>query len=97
MEAVWRLSSVLVGIPVLVVASGYPARRRAITGQPTPRNVRVSVTTILSIGVAFLIVATGILHERSGPTFMAAMTAFLAVVLVAWLQALSVIRVPETH
>jgi hypothetical protein len=35
------------------------------------------------------------LHERSGPAFLAALTAFLTLVLVAWLRALSIILVPE--
>ena len=36
-----------------------------------------------------------ILHERSGPAFLAALTAFVAFLLVAWLRALSIILVPE--
>jgi hypothetical protein len=34
------------------------------------------------------------LHERSGPAFLVALTAFLTFVLVAWLRALSIILVP---
>ena len=94
-EAVWRLSSGLVGVPLLWIALGYPARRRATTGEPTPRYVRVNVILILLISLTLLIVATGMLHERSGPAFLAALTAFLTMVLVAWLRALSIILVPE--
>ena len=93
---VWRLSSGLVGVPLLVIAGGYPARRRATTGEPTPRYVRVNVTIILLISLTLLIVATGMFHERSGPAFLAALTTFLTVVLVAWLRALSIILVAET-
>jgi len=93
--AVWRVSSGLVGVPLLVIALGYPARRRATTRELTPHYVRVNVTIILLISVTLLIVATGTLHEQSGPAFLAALTAFLTLVLVAWLRALSIILVPE--
>jgi len=93
--AVWRLSSGLVGLPLLGIAVSYPARRRATTGERTPRYVRMNVTIILFISVTLLIVATGMLHERSGPAFLAALTAFLTLVLVAWLRALSIILVPK--
>src|SRR5258707_2428156 len=78
--AVWRLSSGLVGVPLLGIAWSYPARRRATAGEPTPRYVRVNVTIILLISLTLLIVATGMLHERSGPAFLAALTAFLTLV-----------------
>ena len=93
--AVWRLSSGLVGLPLLGIALRYPARRRATTGQPTPRYVRVNVTIILLISLTLLIAATGMFHQRCGPAFLVALTAFLTFVLVAWLRALSIILVPE--
>jgi hypothetical protein len=93
--AVWRLSSGLVGVPLLGIALSYPARRQATTGDPTPRYVRMNVTIILLISLTLLIAATGVLHERSGPAFLVALTAFLTFALVAWLQALSIILVPE--
>ena len=93
--AVWRVSSGLVGVSLLGIALGYPARRRVTTGEPTPRYVRVNVTIIVLISLTLLIVATGMLRERSGPAFVAALTAFLTFALVAWLRALSIILVPE--
>jgi hypothetical protein len=95
--AVWRVSSGLVGLPLLGIALSYPARRRATTGEPTPRYVRLNVTIILLISLTLLIAATGMLHERSGPAFLVALTAFLTFVLVAWLRALSIILVPEVN
>ena len=94
---VWRLSSGLVGIPLLAIALRYPGRRRATTGEPTPRYVRLNVSIILLICLTLLIAATGMLRERTGPAFLAALTAFLTTVLVAWLRALSIILVPEPH
>jgi hypothetical protein len=93
--AVWRLSSGLVGILLLWIGLSYPARRRAVTGEPTPRYVRVNVTIIQVISLTLLTVATGLLHERSGPAFLTALTACLTFALVAWLRALSIILVPE--
>jgi hypothetical protein len=55
----------------------------------------VNVTIILLISLTLLIVSTGMLNERSGPAFLAALTAFLTLVLVGWLRALSIILVPE--
>jgi hypothetical protein len=95
--AVWRLSSGLVGTLLLWIGLSYPARRRAVTGEPTPRYVRLNVAIILSISLTFMIAATGMLHERSGPAFLVALTAFLTFVLVAWLRALSIILVPEAE
>jgi len=69
---------------------------RAQTGHYSRAHyVRLNVTIILLISVTLLIVATGTLHEQSGPAFLAALTAFLTLVLVAWLRALSIILVPE--
>jgi hypothetical protein len=95
--AVWRLSSSLVGILLLGIGLSYPARRRAATGKPIPSYVRVNVTIIVLISLTLLIAATGMLHDRSGPVFLAALTGFLAFVLVTWLQALSILLVPESR
>ncbi len=83
------------GVTLLAIALSYPGRRQGVTGEPTPRYVRVNVMIILLISLTLLIAATGVLHERAGPTFLAALTVFLTAVLVAWLRALSLILVPE--
>jgi NAD(P)-dependent dehydrogenase (short-subunit alcohol dehydrogenase family) len=49
----------------------------------------------IDISLTLFIVATGLFHERSGPAFLTALTAFLTFALVAWLRALSIILVPE--
>ena len=95
--AVWRLSSGLVGILLLWIGLSYPARRRAVTREPTPRYVRVNVAFIVLISLTLFIAASGMLHERAGQVFLAALTAFLTFALVAWLRALSIILVPESH
>jgi len=94
---VWRLSSGLLGVRLLAIASRYPARRRAATGEPTPRYVRVNVGIIFLISLTLLITATGVLHERSGPAFLTALTAFLTFAVAAWLRALTLVLVPEAR
>ena len=95
--AVWRVSSSLVGIPLLVFAVTYPARRRAASGEPTPRYVRVNLAIVLLISLTLLIAATGALRERSGRIFLTALTVFLAFAVGTWLRALNLILVPESR
>ena len=95
--AVWRVSSSLVGIPLLVFALTYPARRRAASGEPTPRYVRVNLAILLLISLTLLLAASGVLHERSGRIFLTALTVFLTFAVGTWLRALKLILVPESH
>ena len=78
-------------------AATTASRASLSSGQPTPRYVRMNVTIILLISLTLLIAATGTLHERAGPAFLTALTAFLTFALVAWLRALSILLVPEAH
>ena len=57
----------------------------------------MNVTIIQLISLTLFFVASGLLHERSGPAFLTALTAFLTFALVAWLRALSIILVSEGH
>jgi hypothetical protein len=94
---VWRASSGLVGIPLLVFAVTYPARRRAASGEPTPLYVRVNVSFVFIVSLAFLITAAGVLNERSGAMFLSALTLFLIFAVGTWLRALSLILVPRSR
>jgi len=87
----WRASSGLVGIPLLLFALTYPARRQAASGEPTPLYVRVNVSFVLVISLILLISATGVLRERSGAVFLSALTAFLIFAVGTWLRALSLV------
>jgi hypothetical protein len=94
---VWRVSSGLVGIPVLVFALTYPARRRAASGESTPFYVRVNVSFVFLIGLTFMITAAGALHEHSGAVFLTALTAFLIFAVGTWLRALSLVLVTKSR
>ena len=93
--AVWRVSSSLLGIPLLLFAVTYPARRRAASHEPTPRYVRVNLSILLVISLTLLLAATGVLHERSGRIFLTALTIFLTFAVATWLRTLKLILVPD--
>jgi hypothetical protein len=86
---VWRVSSGVVGIPLLAFGLTYPARRRAASGEPTPLYVRLNVSIVLMISLALLATAGGALHERSDAVFLTALTAFLIFAVGTWLRVLS--------
>jgi len=94
---IWQVSSGLVGIPLLVFALTYPARRRAAAGEPTPMYVRVNVSIVFLISLTFLVAATGVLHERVGAVFLSALTVFLLFAVGTWLRALNLILVPKSR
>ena len=62
---VWRVSSGLVGLPLVVFALTYPRRRRVASDEPTASYVRLNVTCVLLIGLTLLLDATGVPRERS--------------------------------
>jgi hypothetical protein len=86
---VWRAAGGLLAVPVLIFAMTYPLRRRKASHQPTPLYVRINVSIVYLIGLTFLIVATGVLHERSGAVFLTALVIFLLFAVSAWLRVLN--------
>jgi hypothetical protein len=88
---VWRVSSAVVGIPLLLFGLTYPARRRAASGEPTPLYVRVNVSFVLLVSLTLLVVAAGALPERSAAVFLSALTVFLIFAVGTWLRALNLI------
>jgi cation transport ATPase len=93
--AVWRVSSSILGIPLLVFVLTYPARRRAATNEPTPRYVQANLVILLVISLTLLLAAAGVLHEQSGRIFLTALTVFLTFAVGTWLRTLKLILVPD--
>src|SRR6185436_13905728 len=93
-EAVWRVSSSLLGVALLVFTVTYPARRRAASREPTPRYVRANLSILFVISLTLLLAAMGVLHERSGRIFLTALTVFLTFAVGTWLRTLKLILVP---
>jgi lysylphosphatidylglycerol synthetase-like protein (DUF2156 family) len=88
---VWRVSSGLVGLPLVVFGLTYPARRRAASGEPTPLYVRLNVSFVLLVSLTLLLNATGVLRERSDAVFLTALTVFLVFAVGTWLKTLNLI------
>jgi len=93
-EAVWRVSSSLLGVALLTFTVTYPARRRAASSEPTPRYVRTNLSILFVISLTLLLAAIGVLHERSGRIFLTALTVFLTFAVGTWLRTLKLILVP---
>jgi len=87
----WRVSSGLVGVPVVLFGLTYPRRRRAASHEPTPSYVRLNVSCVLLIGLTLLLNASGVLGKRSDAVFLTASTVFLAFAVGTWLQTLNLI------
>jgi hypothetical protein len=88
---VWRVSSGLVGLPLVVFGLTYPRRRRVAWDEPTPSYVRLNVSCVMLIGLTLLLNATGVLRERSDAMFLTALTVFLVFAVGTWLQTLNLI------
>ena len=93
-EAVWRVSSSLLGVALLTFTVTYPARRRAASSEPTPRYVRTNLSILFVISLTLLLAAIGVLHERAGRIFLTALTVFLTFAVGTWLRTLKLILVP---
>ena len=53
-RTVWRIASVIAAIPILWFAVSLPARRRAATGMPIPRFVKIIVVIQALAGLSLL-------------------------------------------
>ena len=94
---IWRASSGLVGLPLLIFALSYPSRRRAASGEPTPIYVWINVTFVFLVGLAFLATAAGTAGERAAAVFITALTAFMTFAVATWLRALALIFEPKAR
>jgi hypothetical protein len=90
---VWRVSSAIVAIPILLFVSRVPARRRAATGTGVPAFVTVLLWVQAATATALLLnAAVGL--PRPGAIYDSAVTVVLFSSGVAYLFALTVI-LPE--
>jgi hypothetical protein len=92
-NVVWRVSSFLSAIPILLFVVTVPPRRRAATGLPVPRFIKVVLTIQGSCGLALLTSAVINVRQPSA-IYATAVTVVLVGAGVAYLFALQVIR-PE--
>lgn len=88
--AVWRLSSALVAIPILLFAAMLPARRRAATSAPMPVYVRVLAWWQLLIAIYLIANAIGTPAPGGIGPYAASLTALLFSTAIGYVIALSV-------
>jgi hypothetical protein len=92
---VWRVSGGLVGIPIILFAVTYPARRRTASGEATPLYVTINVALGSLIGLAFLTVTLGVFPDRAQALFLSSLMAFLVFSVGTWLRGLNRVVTPK--
>src|SRR5215469_4057354 len=89
--AVWRLSSIVVAVPIVVFVTTLPSRRRAATGRKTlPLYVGALGSLDLIIAVYLLVNAAGMAGSNGVGPYAASLTALLLTTVTAYVIALSV-------
>ena len=89
--AVWRASSIIAAIPIVVFVTTLPSRRRAATGgKPIPLYVRVLASVDLVIALYLIANAAGIAAANGVGPYAASLTALLLTTVTAYVIALSV-------
>jgi hypothetical protein len=86
---VWRVSSALAALPMVLFAVTYPVRRRAASGVGTPIVIWIDVLVILGFGLLLGCNALGVLVATGPGPYTAALTGVLFVSGWAYLQALN--------
>ncbi len=87
--AVWRASSLLLAVPILIFVATLPGRRRAATSAPTPQYVRILSFLQLLIAVYLVMNGLGVAPAAVGP-YAAAVTGLLFTTAIGYLIALKV-------
>ena len=91
-SVVWRLSSALSAIPILLFAVTLPRRRRAATGMPVPVFVKILVSIQAASGMALAVTAVLPSVTQAAAIYATAVTLVLITSGVAYLLALNLIR-----
>jgi hypothetical protein len=90
-QMVWRVSSALVGVVLLLFCLTYRRRRRKAINESLPWYTKINIAVIILIGVVFVGNATGIVQKQMPAIYLSAMTAFMTFAIASWLRALSII------
>ena len=94
---VWRVSSALVGVSLLLFSLTYPRRRRTAIRESLPWYTRMNIVFIVFIDVVFLGNASGIVQEQMPAVYLSAITAFMTFAIASWLRALSIIFLEKSR
>lgn len=87
---VWRVSSLIVAIPIALFVATLPRRRRAATRSPMPRFVRILSLLQLLAALYLLMNAIGTPITAGAAPYAAAMTALLFTTGIAYVLALGI-------
>lgn len=92
---VWRISSLIAGIPSFLFAVTYPSRRHAASGVATPFVIWIDVLILLSAALVLFCNAAGVGFGPGVGPFAAALTSVLFLSGWAYLQALNILLRPH--
>jgi hypothetical protein len=83
---VWRVSSIVSGLSLLVVNLGYPLMRMRATGERTPMHVWLHVGVALLIGLILVLNALEPFPRTAPAIYMSAITLYLVQASFAFIQ-----------
>ena len=89
-SAVWRASSGLAAIPILLFVATVPRRRRAAGGRPAPYFVRLLLLLQLQMGLYLLVNTAPVRFAPTAANFAAVMAGMLFTSGIAYLMALDI-------
>jgi hypothetical protein len=96
-QMVWRVSSALVGVSLLLFILTYPRRRRTAIRESLPWYTKMNIAVIIFIDVVFVGNASGIVQEQMPAVYLSAITAFMTFAVASWLRALSIIFLEKSR
>lgn len=96
-QTVWRVSSALVGMPLVLISVTYPCRRRKAKPEALPWYTILNIGITILIGLVFVGVACGIVQEQLPAIYLSAITTFMAFAIASWLRALNIIFIVKSR
>jgi len=85
-SAVWRISSALAGVCLILMHVGYQILRGRITGEPTPLHLWFYTGTGLAFGIALLVNSAAIVPDAVGAVYVATVTLDMIQASIAFVQ-----------
>jgi len=85
-SAVWRISSALAGVSLVVMHVGYQILRGRITGERTPGHLWFYTGSGLALGVALLVNSMAIVPTAVGAIYLTAVTFDMIQASIAFVQ-----------
>ena len=83
---VWKISSIVSGVFLLVANASYPLLRRKATGEPTPLHVQLHVVVALLTGLILLLNGLELFPRATPAIYMTAATFYLVHASFAFVQ-----------